>query len=104
MKPVVLPMLHLLGLHRLGFRDDGLGLIRNVGLLAARHPEHALEFVREHFDEARDGILPVVENPLGTAAAGQFHVARDKIADDLHVLTLRAKAQGRPNPDCSAFP
>src|SRR5579864_4971993 len=83
MKPVVLPMLHLLcGLHH------GDGLAWDICLLTAADSQHSLEFVREDLDEARNHILPIVEYPLCAAAAGQIQVARDQISDELHILLI----------------
>src|SRR5450755_427296 len=86
MKPVVLPMLHLLGGLQNRYR-----LVRNVSLLAAAHAEYPFEFVWEDFDESRVYVVPVIENPLGATAASQVHVARNKIADNLHILTFKQR-------------
>src|SRR5450631_234735 len=86
MKPVVLPMLHLLGGPQNRYR-----LVRNVSLLAAAHAQYPFEFVREDFDESRVHVVPVIENPLGATAASQVHVTRNKIADNLHILTFKQR-------------
>src|ERR1017187_1088409 len=86
MKPVVLPMLHLLG----GLQNR-YGLVRNVSLLAAAHAQYPFEFVREDFDESRVHVVPVIENPLGATAASQVHVTINEIADNLHVLNFKQR-------------
>ena len=88
MKPVVLPMLHLLVLCLLGMRKNSDRFARYIGLRAAADSQHSLEFVRENFDEPRDQLVPVVENPLSAAAARQFSVTRDQVSDDLDILTV----------------
>src|SRR5271157_495914 len=88
MKPVILPMLHLLC--RLQNAD---GLLGNVGLLGAAHAEHTLELVREDFDKAIDQIVPVVENHLGAWAAGQLQMAADEVPDGLYILRLEQRLQ-----------
>src|ERR1035438_10708438 len=86
MKPVVLPMLHLLG----GLQNR-YGLVRNVSLLAAAHAQYPFEFVREDFDESRVHVVPVIENPLGATAASQVHVTINEIADNLHILNFKQR-------------
>src|SRR5438552_6309169 len=86
MNPVVLPMLHLLC--RL---QDGDGLAWDIRLLSAADSQHSLELMWENLDEARNHLLPVVENPPGAAAAGQIQVARDQISDELHVLLIEQR-------------
>src|SRR5579863_410089 len=90
MKPVVLPMLHLLGLWGLGALKPSLnkhceGRARNIRLLTSAHAQHAFEFVRENLDEPRNHVVPVVENPLGTATGSQLRVAQQEIFDDHHI-------------------
>ena len=65
MKPVVLPMLHLLGAG-----EDGDGLYRNVRRAIAADAEHAFELVREHFDKPGQHVAPVFENPFGARVDG----------------------------------
>ncbi len=72
-------------LHLLCTGEDFERRTRDVSLLATPHSEHALEFMREYFDEARSRILPIVEDPLRPAAAGQFRMACNQVADDLYV-------------------
>src|SRR5260370_23969724 len=86
MKPVVLPMLHLL--HRLQDRDR---MARSVCLLAAHDSQHPLELMRVDLDKPRQRLLPVFEDPLGAAAAGQFHMSRQEIADELHVRLIEQR-------------
>src|ERR1022692_2007646 len=93
MKPVVLPMLHLLVLCLLGMRKNSDRFARYIGLRAAAYSQHSLEFVRENFDEPRDQLVPVVENPLSAAAARQFSVTRDKVSDDLDILTVEQRLE-----------
>src|ERR1700722_20235091 len=81
MKPVVLPMLHLL---RGG--EDGDGRDRDIRRAIAADAEDAFEFVREHFDEARQNFAPVFQNPLGARTVGQVEMARDQVVHDLRVL------------------
>src|ERR1700756_139117 len=88
MKPVVLPMLHLLG-----SRQNGGGFARDVGLLAPAHTQHSLELARENFDESRGGFVPVIENPLSAAAAGEFLVARNEVTHALNILCFRQRFQ-----------
>ena len=38
-------------------------------------------------------VVPVVENPLRAAAAGQVEVARDQISDDLHILRVEQRLE-----------
>src|ERR1700756_4503548 len=83
MKPVVLPMLPLLCI-----RENGRRLAGDVGMVAAAHTEDSLELARENFDKPRGGFVPVVQNPLSAAAAGEFHVACDEITHALHILHL----------------
>src|ERR1700722_19511411 len=85
MKPVALPMLHLL---RLSQDGHGLGWDIGLGWLIAANSQHALELTRKHFDKARYGRLPVVENPLRSTTVGQFHVAGDYVPDNLRVLSV----------------
>src|ERR1700722_14314389 len=91
MKPVALPMLHLLMGGWFGVRQHGCRLARNIGLTAGAYPQPSLEFVRGHLDEAGRGIVPVVENPLRTRAAGQFQVTRDETANRLDILRLEQR-------------
>src|SRR5450631_1650521 len=86
MKPLVLPMLHLLGGRRNRYRK-----VRNVSLLAAAHAQDSFEFVREDLDESRVHVVPVIENPLGATAASQVHVASNEIADTLHILNFKQR-------------
>src|SRR5579864_2600244 len=86
MKPVVLPMLHLL--HRLQDRDR---IARSVCLLAAHDSQHPLELMREYLDKPRHRLLPVIEDPLGAATTGQLHMSRDEIADELHVPLIEQR-------------
>src|SRR3954449_3884428 len=83
MKPVVLPMLHLL---RAGQNRNAF--IRNIRLLSSSNAEHALEFVREDFDETRDSFVPVVQYPFAPRAASQFHVPADQVENDVQILRL----------------
>src|ERR1700675_4182745 len=91
MKPVVLPMLHLLLWHRLGVGQNGEGLAWDVRMLAAAHAQHALEFVRKNLDEARARVLPIVKNPLRARTPGQLQVARNETTDDLHILSIEQR-------------
>src|SRR5258708_20273631 len=95
MKPVALPMLHLLR-HGFGVRQHRHRRLGNVGLLPPAHTENALVFVRKYFDETQHRFGPVVENPLGTGAASQFEVSSDEITDDLYILPIehRIKING----------
>src|SRR5580693_4774016 len=98
MKPVVLPMqhlpvLHLLSLHRLGPCEHREWRSWNVRLFTAVHAQHTFEFVRKDLDEAGSHVAPVVENPLGAAAGGQFKVAQQKISDDLYIRLLEQRLQ-----------
>src|SRR5271165_4042613 len=86
MKPVVLPMLHLL----YWFQDRDW-LPRSVCLLASQNSQHAFELMREYLDKPRHCLLPVVEDPLGAAAAGQVHVSCHEVADELHVLLIEQR-------------
>ena len=47
--------------------------------------------MREYLDEARNRFGPIVEDPFGTAAAGQFHMARDEIFYQLQVLLVKQR-------------
>ena len=76
-------MLHLLGQGNCRQRLAG-----NVWLACALDAEHALEFVREHFDEPRQHLRPIVENHPRPWAAGQFGVAGDEIANKSSCLAL----------------
>ncbi len=103
MKPVVLPMLHLLLLLAgSAMNSDGDGLARDVGLLAAGHSQHALEFVRENFDEARRHLVPVVENPFGAAAGSQLPVDNRRSLTICNIRLIEQGLRDRPNPDCIA--
>ena len=62
-------------------------------MLAARHSQHSLELVREDLDEARGHIVPVVENPLGTAAGRQLQVRQQEISDDYHIRLVEQGLQ-----------
>src|ERR1700687_5395969 len=88
MKPVLLPMLHLLGI-----RQNGCGFARNISMIAAGHAQDSLELAWENFDEPRGGFVPVVENPLSAAAASEFHVACNEITDALYILRLHQRFQ-----------
>src|SRR5215469_3822665 len=81
MKPVVLPMLHLL---RVGY--DGDSFAWDVSLVNSWNPQNALVFVREDFDEPGNSFVPVFKDPLGTLAAGELRVTANEIADELHIL------------------
>src|SRR6478736_6792000 len=83
MKPVVLPMLHLL----CGSQSRNW-LCRNVSAVAATDAQHTLVFVRENLHEIRNDMLPVVENPLPTAASCEFNMARNQLAHLLDVIRL----------------
>src|SRR5215467_9909790 len=86
MKPVVLPMLHLV---RVG--QNWQRLTGNVSLLRPRYSEHAFVFVREDFDEAPNSFVPVFQDPLGALASGQLHVTTDQIANHLYVASLEER-------------
>src|SRR5580704_13094164 len=93
MKPVVLPMLHRLVLRlHLVFHHGGR-LVRDISLLATADPEDALELVRKDFDEARGGVVPVVENPLGAATGSQLPVTQQEISDDHHIRLVEQGLQ-----------
>src|ERR1035438_4336135 len=62
-------------------------------MLAARHSQHALEFVWKDFNEAPVHFVPVVENPLRSTAAGQFHVPGNEISKDLHILSFQQRLE-----------
>jgi hypothetical protein len=42
--------------------------------------------MREYFDEARQGLGPVIENPRGAAAAGEFEMTLSEVFHGLDVL------------------
>src|SRR5579862_3022489 len=98
MKPVVLPMLHLAMLHLLPLKRSGTaqqsrGLVRDVGVLTARHFQHALEFMREDFDKTRDHLVPVVEDRFSATAAGQLRMTRDEILYELCILFVEQRLE-----------
>ena len=62
-------------------------------MLAAAHAQHALEFVREDFDEARSRFLPVVEKPFRARAPGQFEVPHDQCLHHLDVVRIEQGLQ-----------
>jgi hypothetical protein len=78
-------------LHLLCIGQNWQRLTGNVGLLRACDSEDPLVFVREHFDEAPCGFIPVVENPLGTLASSEFHMTANQIANELHVLRIQKR-------------
>src|SRR4051794_3241960 len=88
MNPVVLPMLHLL---RVG--EDGDRFARNIRSIAAADAQHALEFVRENFDETRHRFLPIVEEPLGSRTPGQLEMAYDQSLHHLCVVRVKQRLQ-----------
>src|SRR5579864_4888446 len=92
MNPVGLPMLHLLPL-QLTLRENGHRLAWDVGPRTPVHSQYPLEFVRKHFDEARNRFPPVAENPPCTRTSGQLHVPRDQIVDNLQILLLEQRLQ-----------
>src|SRR5581483_3536997 len=83
MKPVVLPMLHLLCSSQ--NRD---WFSRDVGPLAATDAQDSLELVREDLDEPRDSVGPIVEDPFGATTAGEFRVARYKIFHHFQIARI----------------
>src|ERR1700726_4145779 len=91
MKPVVLPMLHPLRLHPLGAYENRNKAAWDIGLLAAADSQYSLEFVRKHFNKARQHLLPIIENPSRAPASGQLRVARDEIPDTLHLLGVEQR-------------
>src|SRR5579871_6168365 len=88
MKPVVLPMLYLLCSGEDCSRFSG-----DIGTLDAADAEHTLVFVREHFDEARQGVRPVVENPFGAWATRQFGMTRDEIFERLEIADIMQRLE-----------
>src|SRR4051794_27881738 len=88
MNPVVLPMLHLL---RVG--EDGDRFARNIRSIAAADAQHALEFVRENFDETRHRFLPIVEQPLGSRTPRQLEMAYDQSLHHLYVVRVKQRLE-----------
>src|SRR5580692_4778816 len=86
MKPVVLPMLHLLRR-----RKDGKRLTRDIRLGAAAYSQHSLEFVRKNFDEPGQHVRPILENPPSSPAAGEFKMAQNQLLHDLRILRFAAR-------------
>src|SRR5579863_5155321 len=83
MKPVVLPMLHLLCVCEYcePFRRD-------IRTITAAHAKHALELVLKDLNELGSSLSPVFENPFGAWAARQFRMSGYEILHDLDILTV----------------
>src|SRR3954454_9871278 len=84
MNPVVLPMLHLLCVG-----EDGDRFARNISSIAAADAQHALEFMREDFDETWNRFLPIVEEPLGSRTPRQLEMAYDQSLHHLCVVRVK---------------
>src|SRR5713226_5774092 len=87
MKPEALPM-H--GLQKFGDRQ---WLSGNVRLASAADSQHALELMREDFDEARQRLHPAVENVLRALASGQLVMAFHQATDQFDVTRLDHRLQ-----------
>ena len=42
--------------------------------------------MREHFDELRQHVVPVLQDPLAARAAGRFHMPRNQVLERLNIL------------------
>src|SRR3972149_10206378 len=81
LKPVTLPTDGLPARLRSGLRhEQACGDPGNT--------ENALVLVREYLDELRQHGLPILQDPLGLGAAGQFAVAGDQPVQQLDVFGI----------------
>src|SRR5215471_10792830 len=86
MKPVVLPMLHLL----CGCQS-GNWLCGNVNTFAAADAQHTLVLVRKNLYEIRNRMLPVVENPLAATASCKFYMPSNQLTHLLNIVWLNER-------------
>src|SRR3981081_3401978 len=93
MKPVVLPMLHLLQLQsNVSWRE----LSWDVLLPTTTHSQDTLELMREHLNKASLHLMPIIKYGFGAAAPCQFKMPHEKLLDDLYIVTIhyRLKING----------